>query len=168
MRWKISVLGSLALAALNTAVPGATTDRVIVQEATVTVELLPCPPSQPERVSMPGCYTQAKIWGNPARWITRSDYPGRASREQWAGVVRFRLLADTTKPIGGDPAAGYRAGDCIIVRSSGRDDLDKGTCDILKRRVVFEATSVNKVRSGIDGRVVWVPSWWERTPQPVH
>ena len=159
MRWKRPTLCSLALAALGIITPSAATGYAVVRQYTVAVQLFACPSYEPEDGPISECATQAEIRGDPARLITSDDYPRRQNREERGGIVRFRLVADTTKPISGDPANGYWAGDCIIVLSSGHDDLDKETCKLIKRRFSFKANSVDEVRTGVDGRIVWVPQW---------
>lgn len=60
-------------------------------------------------------------------WISSSDYPPAALREQREGHVRYKL---TINPPG-------RVIDCQIVASSGHADLDERTCLLLYRRARF-------------------------------
>jgi len=129
--------------------------RVTFREASVTVQLLECPPKEEGLIE---CREQAKVRGDIANAIRWDDYPWRARIDQRGGIVRFRLLADT-KDIS-------RAGACTIVISSGHDDIDAETCKLLKRRVRFEAQSVNVMRTGVDGRVIYIPSWETTDREP--
>lgn len=156
-------INALSISALLGA--GSVSAEVIHPEY-VTVQLLVCSPEK-ER-SIPECSTQAAIQGEATKLISFYDYPARANRQQRGGVVYFRLLADTSKPLKGLPANGYGAGDCRIARSSGHEDLDKETCKLLKRRVTFSAESVDSTRTGVDGRVIWVPSWKVQPDFPVY
>jgi TonB family protein len=87
---------------------------------------------------------------NPGQWVTTDDYPPSALREDGEGVVRFALDIDPT----GVPTA------CTVTQSSGRDDLDQATCQLIRERARFEpakdshgkpvaATYANSVRWAI-------------------
>jgi len=160
MPLKISALNILALLGVTTA------SAETVQPESVTVQLFVCP-SKNER-SISECGTQATIQGDAANLISFYDYPARANREQRGGVVYFRLFADTSKQVAGNPTNGYRSGDCRIIRSSGHEDLDNETCKLLKRRAIFLPNSVNATQSGVNGRVIWVPSWVVQPDFPAY
>lgn len=150
---------AIALAAVTIPVQGNAQRRVAFQEASVTVQQLVCPPNEED---LKECREQAKVRGDLAKAIRSDDYPRRARIEQRGGVVRFRLLAD--------PKDGSRPGACTIVISSGDPDIDAETCKLLKRRVRFDVQSVNAVRTGVDGRIIYTPSWettaWD-PPKPI-
>lgn len=65
---------------------------------------------------------------NPGSWVTTSDYPIRALREERDGVAAFRLAIDTQgRPI-----------DCAITASTGSQDLDEATCSLILQRARFK------------------------------
>lgn len=144
----------------------ATADAEIVQPAVVTVQLFVCPLGKERLISE--CGAQAEIQSDVTKLLSFHDYPAGANRLQRGGVVYFRLFADTSKPFRGNLANGYSSGDCKIIQSSGHDDLDNETCTILKRRVAFAPDSVDAVRSGVDGRVIWTPSWQIQSDFPAY
>jgi periplasmic protein TonB len=87
--------------------------------------------------------------GNPGYWVTTSDYPPRALREERGGVVAFRLTLD---------AAGLVSG-CIITSSSGSPDLDAVTCSLVTQRARFRPATDAKgknVEGTFSNRVRWV------------
>lgn len=61
------------------------------------------------------------------RWIGDGDYPAAAMARGQSGKVGYRLLIDATG----------RVERCDIVESSGHAPLDKGTCDLIRRRARF-------------------------------
>lgn len=65
--------------------------------------------------------------GGPGSWDSKVDYPSRALRDQAGGTTSVRLT------IGIDG----RVSDCEIIVSSGRGDLDQGTCGAAFKRGVF-------------------------------
>jgi protein TonB len=68
-----------------------------------------------------------KPLGNPGSWVTTADYPPAALRIDAEGTTRFRLDIDK---------AGLVTG-CTVVESSGNDDLDLATCDLVTSRGRF-------------------------------
>lgn len=152
---RLLTLCILALAVASIPAQSSAQRRVTFQESSVTVQQLVCPPKEKD---LKECRDQATLRGDIAKAIRSDDYPQRAGNEQRGGTVRFRLLAD--------PKDASRPGNCLIVMSSGHEDLDAETCKWLKRRVRFEAQSVNAMRTGVDGRVTWVPPWWGTAYDP--
>lgn len=72
--------------------------------------------------------------GNPGAWVTVSDYPSAAIRENRSGVVRFSVGVDPTGAVT----------ECNVTASSGYADLDFQTCAVLRRRARFKpATDEN-------------------------
>jgi protein TonB len=67
--------------------------------------------------------------GNPGDWITTSDYPSSALRHRIQGIVNFQLSID----------AQGRVAACKIIQSSGFDELDAATCDLVSQRAKFSA-----------------------------
>lgn len=65
---------------------------------------------------------------NPGFWVTASDFPSAALREERGGKVSFRAIVT---PEG-------RASDCQITSSSGHADLDSHTCALVVRRARFK------------------------------
>ena len=82
----------------------------------------PPPPPVPAGKSRPAFPS-----GNPASWVTYSDYPPVALRERREGTTGFRL---TVNALG-------RPEQCDITLSSGSPDLDAATCAMLTRRALF-------------------------------
>lgn len=73
----------------------------------------------------------ARPKGNPALWVSTSDYPTAGLRGELEGLVKVRL----TITADGKPS------DCTITASSGHDVLDETTCAKLLRRARFEPAS---------------------------
>lgn len=65
---------------------------------------------------------------SPGLWITAGDYPAEALRNDYEGVVGFRIL------VGAD---GLPTG-CELTRSSGYPSLDERTCERLMLRARFD------------------------------
>lgn len=90
----------------------------------VVPEQLPLPPSSPV-LSTPA--KAAKIKGDPRTWVTSKDYPLAAFKKKEQGIARFVLSIDALgKPSG-----------CIIIVSTGSNDLDVATCSLVMRRAEF-------------------------------
>ncbi len=64
---------------------------------------------------------------SPEKWLTSDDYPQTALREGRGGTVNFQFDVST---IG-------TAGNCVIVQSSGYDDIDAATCRFAAQRMEF-------------------------------
>lgn len=94
--------------------------------------------------------------GTPSRWISgrikESDYPRAAYAARAQGTVHVRFVV----------GVGGRITDCKVTRSSGNEDLDTGTCALMKQRLRY--------RPGRDAFGKKVPDvWtgehsWELTP----
>lgn len=65
--------------------------------------------------------------GNPASWVSDSDYPSRELREGSQGRVGFALSL----------AADGRVSSCRVTASSGHPGLDEATCTLVARRARF-------------------------------
>ncbi len=70
---------------------------------------------------------KAVPFNSPAKWITPYDYPTVALREEREGVVDFTLTVSKEGTVSS----------CNILDSSGHEDLDKATCDLLMQRAIF-------------------------------
>lgn len=88
------------------------------------VVAVPAPPAPPPpRFSPKGATPK----GRPGEWASDNDYPTRALQLQQEGVTGFHLS------VGNDG----RVTSCEITRSSGSPELDKTTCDLMRRRARF-------------------------------
>lgn len=65
--------------------------------------------------------------GNPATWLVATDYPADAIRNNWQGLVGFRLEVSTEG----------RVIRCDVTRSSTHLALDQAACTALKARAHF-------------------------------
>lgn len=70
----------------------------------------------------------AKPKGDSSRWLTTDDYPRRGLLNQREGRTSYRLSID----------ASGRVTSCSVVKSSGFEELDQATCQLLPRRARFE------------------------------
>ena len=112
----------------------------------VPVAAPPPPPAAPP--PPPQAASRAKPRGNPGGWLTDSDYPSRAQREERSGTAGFRLQ------IGPDG----RVTDCTITSSTGHSDLDEATCRLLPRRARFspaKGSDGNAMPDTYNGRITW-------------
>lgn len=73
----------------------------------------------------------ARPKGNPALWVSTSDYPTAGLRGELEGLVKVRLTI----------AADGKPSDCAVTASSGHDVLDEATCAKLLRRARFDPAS---------------------------
>ena len=87
---------------------------------------LPVPAPAPP-ASQQGHAKPAMAMGNPATWVTTSDYPAISLRNHEEGTTTFRL---TISPQG-------RVSECMILSSSGSPSLDEATCALITRRALF-------------------------------
>lgn len=88
----------------------------------------PGPPPAPPPPPAPRVQPKAAApRGNPGSWANTNDYPSRALREEREGVTRF------TVSVGPDG----RVTSCQITGSSGHNDLDSTTCNLIQRRARF-------------------------------
>lgn len=65
---------------------------------------------------------------NGGAWVTSSDYPATALREEAEGIAAIRVL------VGRDGTAKR----CTVVRSSGHEALDKRSCSLILQRARFQ------------------------------
>lgn len=144
------MLFAAAMGATGFSAPGAAWDFAAVQPASIVVQLWDCSLENRETV----CQKQAEPRGNPTRWVTTDDYPARAQREGRGGIVHFRL---ESYPNNAPEGPGGKVRACTITRSSGHADIDAETCKLLQRRARFEPRSVTGSRTGIEGRMIWIP-----------
>jgi periplasmic protein TonB len=105
------------------------------------------PPAPP-----PGSYRPYPVGPKPldyASWFAYLTYPPDALREDRQGVTLYELVID---------ARGLPNG-CRVIESSGHQDLDAMTCDILVKRARFSPArdKENKaIGSWYRGRMRWV------------
>jgi len=88
------------------------------------VVAVPAPPAPPPPRFTP---KQATPKGRPGEWASDNDYPTRALQLGQEGVTGFHLS------IGNDG----KVTSCEITKSSGSPELDKTTCDLMRRRARF-------------------------------
>lgn len=125
MRW---IVGAVAVGGLGiSAAAGGQTSNAGTVPPVIEAVAAPAPAPYPpppktgkERPAVPA--------GNPGVWVSVSDYPPAALREQRQGVTAFRL------GIGADG----RPKTCDITGSSGSPDLDAHTCGLVMRRAIFK------------------------------
>lgn len=86
----------------------------------------PAPPAPPPPAPK-GPAIPASPRGDPGSWASSEDYPSAALREGAQGTAGFHL---TIGPDG-------RVTSCEITSSSGNDQLDKATCQLVSRRARF-------------------------------
>ena len=87
--------------------------------------------------------------GNPASWVSDSDYPARDLREGNQGRVGFALS------LGADG----RVASCRVTASSGHPGLDEATCTLVARRARFTPAMGADGRPGAgsySGTIRWV------------
>ncbi len=65
--------------------------------------------------------------GRPGDWASDNDYPTRALQLGQEGITGFRLTLGTDGKVS----------NCEITKSSGSAELDKTTCDLMRRRARF-------------------------------
>ncbi len=85
---------------------------------------------------------------NASSWISDSDYPSGALRDQREGTAGFRVTV----------GANGRVKDCVITGSSGSADLDGATCSNITKRARFSPavdTSGKAVDASYSSRVSW-------------
>lgn len=86
---------------------------------------------------------------SPGTWATTLDYPARAIREGREGTTAFRVSIGTDG----------RVTDCMIIRSSGSQDLDDATCAKVSKRAKFEPatdSAGNPVAGSYANSIRWV------------
>jgi TonB family protein len=72
--------------------------------------------------------TPARPLASLASWVSWTDYPAQALREEDVGKARVVLLIDEQGKVG----------DCLLVETSGNASLDAMTCIALKQRGKFQ------------------------------
>jgi protein TonB len=88
------------------------------------VVVVPAPPAPPPPRFSPKA---AAPKGRPGDWASDNDYPTRALQLGQEGVTGFHLS------LGSDG----KVTNCEITKSSGSAELDKTTCDLMRRRARF-------------------------------
>lgn len=86
---------------------------------------------------------------SPGTWATTLDYPPRAIREGREGTTAFRVSIGTDG----------RVTECMIIRSSGSQDLDEATCAKVSKRAKFEPatdSAGNPVAGSYANSIRWV------------
>ena len=90
-----------------------------------------------------GGISRAEAIGDPATWVTVTDYPPSAMRAGEAGAVAFTLAIDGSG----------RVTDCYVRQSSGHASLDTATCTLLQQRAAFRPGAAARTYSS---RIRWV------------
>ena len=110
------------------------------------ITVAPPPPPAPPRTVEP-----ARARANLASYVSDSDYPASAMRNEESGTTRFRL---TVGPDG-------RVTNCVVTSSSGSAALDAATCRIMRSRArvtpardQFNQPTTDSVSSAITWRLV--------------
>jgi protein TonB len=108
----------------------------------ITPPPAPPPPAAPTRVE------PARARANLASYVSDSDYPASALRNEGEGTTGFRL---TVGPDG-------RVSNCEVTSSSGSAALDQATCRIMRSRARFtparDSTGAN-TGDTVSSRVTW-------------
>lgn len=93
--------------------------------------------------------TGATPLGNPGAWVTTSDYPTATLRDGTQGTVVFRVKVDPQgKPV-----------QCVIDQSSGTEELDTATCNLITARAHFSPATDARgrpIEGAYTNRVRWV------------
>lgn len=90
----------------------------------------------------------AKPRNDPSRWLTNADYRPSWTRQELAGLAKFRL----------DIAASGKVTNCTVTGSTGHAALDEATCSLVTRRARFEparGTNGEAVTGSYIGSVLW-------------
>jgi TonB family protein len=88
----------------------------------------PAPPTRPTLPEAGVSETTEKIrLINGQKLITYEDYPPAAQRDGREGTVRFEAQVDARGIVS----------DCVILQSSGHEDLDAATCRLVRQRARF-------------------------------
>ncbi|MGQ0590978.1 MAG: TonB family protein, partial [Sphingosinicella sp.] len=102
----------------------------------------PAPPAPPRTVE------PARARANLASYVSNSDYPAAALRNEEQGTTGFRL---TIGPDG-------RVTNCTVTSSSGSSSLDSTTCRLMRARARFTPARNNLGEPTTDthnGRIRW-------------
>lgn len=97
---------------------------LITLPAEPVARAVPSAPAEAPRFTPEG----AKARNNPGTWVTEADYSSRAIRQGLEGVARFSLTIGTDG----------RGTGCQITGSSGHEELDTATCQLVTKRARFE------------------------------
>ncbi|WP_300397640.1 energy transducer TonB [uncultured Sphingobium sp.] len=106
------------------------------------------PPPPPAPPPPPRAAERATVRGSAGSWLSDSDYPSRAQREERSGTAGFKL------EIGTDG----RVTNCTVTSSTGHADLDEATCRLIPRRARFKPakdSNGNPVTDTYTGRITW-------------
>lgn len=90
--------------------------------------VVPAPPAPPPPRFTP---KGASPKGRPSDWASDNDYPTRALQLGQEGVTGVRLAVGTDGKVT----------DCQVTKSSGSGELDKTTCDLIRRRARFNVAT---------------------------
>ena len=91
------------------------------------IDVAPTPPPPPPPPAPARKVEPARARANLASYVSDSDYPASAARNEEQGTTRFRLA------VGADG----RVKDCTVTGSSGSSALDSATCRIMRSRARF-------------------------------
>lgn len=86
---------------------------------------------------------------SPGEWIAPEDYPLEARMNGRVGVTSFRLMVNTF----GEPT------ECTVTESSGFEDLDARTCELVMMRARFKPpvnAAGDRIESTYANRIRWV------------
>lgn len=97
------------------------------------VEAPPEPPPQPT-VEKARTIEPARAKANLASYVSDTDYPSNAARNEEQGTTRFRLA------VGSDG----KVTSCTVTGSSGSSALDSTTCRLMKQRARFTPARNNR------------------------
>lgn len=93
--------------------------------------------------------TPARAKANLASYLTPSDYPDDAIRNEWSGETGFALLVDENGKVA----------DCMVTQTSGHAILDTQTCALIMRRAQFDPArdpGGKAVRDRVTSRIRWL------------
>lgn len=95
-------------------------------------EAPPSPPASPPKLE-PRTVKPARAKANLASYVSDSDYPSTAARNEEQGTTRFKLA------VGPDG----KVKDCTVTSSSGSSALDSTTCKLMRQRARFTPAKDN-------------------------
>ena len=136
---------AIAATALISSVHG----RLNADPSSPVIKVLPSPVAVPPPPAPRGAARAAVPQGNPALWVSTSDYPATAFRNHEEGTTTFRLKIN---PQG-------RVSECWIVTTSGSPALDAATCELITRRAIFRPAldqNGKQVAANYTNRVRWI------------
>lgn len=113
---------------LNVAPPPIQTVATPPPAAPPPPVVVPAPPAPPPpRFTPKGASPKGRV----ADWASDNDYPTRALQLGQEGVTGVRLAVGTDG----------RVSECQVSKSSGSAELDKTTCDLIRRRARFNVAT---------------------------